>query len=57
MMIVSLSEYPITVRSPATTVNETSRFISLRNAIVVRMSCIVANVAAAPKRHSKRMAR
>ena len=54
MMIVSLSEYPITVSSAATTVSEISRCISLMNAIVVRMSCIVAMVAATPKRHSNR---
>ena len=38
MMIVSLSEYPSTVRSPATTVSEISRCISFRNAIVVKTS-------------------
>jgi len=38
MMIVSLSEYPITVRIAATTVSETSRWSSLMNASVVKTS-------------------
>ena len=54
MMIVSFSEYPITVSIAATTVSETSRFIIFMNASVVRMSCAVAITAATPKRQSKR---
>ena len=57
MMIVSLSEYPSTVRSPATTVSEISRCISLRNAIVVKTSWLVAMTAAVAKRHSNRIER
>src|ERR1019366_9234254 len=50
MMIVSFREYPITVSRAATIVSEISRCMILRNAIVVRMSCMVAMVAATPKR-------
>ena len=57
MMIVSLREYPITVSSAATIVSEISRCMIFRNAIVVRMSCMVAMVAATPNRQSNRNAR
>ncbi|MND05637.1 hypothetical protein D3C83_265630 [compost metagenome] len=54
MTMVSLSEYPTTVRMAATTTRLTSRFITPRKAMVARMSCPVAATAASPNRHSNR---